>query len=763
MPIGDGKARDEVKGINQEIGFILDAITSIGDKLVTSFETAVDSAGDLGGAVDVVGKTVQRGLVADLKSAVKSTENLINLSAKLTRGTLTQKDIAKEQERIAFNRAKLDAKRQTFGNRLTKKQQELLALEEAELDAQEKTLNNIEEENNKLQQQKGIFQLLQENSAGLANKIDKSGQLAKILSGNVGLLFTPLRLAELAIIGIVEAFREADKQTIELANSLGFSYNEAATLRGELQNAANLSGDLTITGKGLAKALMASNKELGVFNTTIDDNLVLFEKLHKTAGLTYEELSGIKSIADATGGDLELQTKELLGQARLTADKFGVALNEAEVMKEIKDVSKATTVSLGMSTAELANAVSTAKALGFQLSEIEGIAGNLLDFESSITKELEAELLLGRDLNLEKARQFALDNNLAGVAEEIAKNVGTAADFAKMNRLEQDAIAAAAGTNREELAKSLFIREQIGNLTGEEYELRKQQIEKLEAQGLSQEQIKKKLGEQSLADLKAQNGIQEQLNKTTEKLKETFASIAIPLMQIIEPILKILTPAIAGLAILLSPLTEGFSFIATSVSSLIGLFQGTNTELSIMQGIVGGIVVAYGSYLALSKGIMVIQGITKGIQAARLGLQAKSNLLESKGLVKTVGTAIFNAVASFNKIPPPVGFALGLTAAAGIASMAAKYLTANDFAQKGGYGKRMMFSPEGTIAFNDNDDILAGTNLFNQRSAPAVSKSNEEAKETNRLLKSILQKQGTVKMDSTQVGTSFTVNSYQLQ
>ena len=29
-----------------------------------------------------------------------------------------------------------------------------------------------------------------------------------------------------------------------------------------------------------------------------------------------------------------------------------------------------------------------------------------------------------------------------------------------------------------------------------------------------------------------------------------------------------------------------------------------------------------------------------------------------------------------------------------------------------GYGKRTLFSPEGTIALNNNDTIIAGTNLF---------------------------------------------------
>jgi hypothetical protein len=41
---------------------------------------------------------------------------------------------------------------------------------------------------------------------------------------------------------------------------------------------------------------------------------------------------------------------------------------------------------------------------------------------------------------------------LLHVAEEIAKNVGSAADFAKMNRIQQDAIAKSVGMTREELA-----------------------------------------------------------------------------------------------------------------------------------------------------------------------------------------------------------------------------------------------------------------------------------------------------------------------
>ena len=775
MAIGDGKAKAEVKGINEEIGFILDAITSIGDKLVASFEDAVDGAGDLGNAVDVVGKTVQRGLVADLKSAVKSTENLINLSAKLARGTLKQSDIAKEQERIAFNRAKIEAKRQIFGNKLTKQQQALLAAEEEEINAQEAVLKKIEAKNNALQKQKGLFQIIKENSSDIANKIDDTGQLAKILNGQIGLLFTPLRLAEMAIIGVFTAFKSADEQAGELAKSLNLSYGEAVELQAEMQSVANLSGNMTITGKGLTKALMAQNEALGISTTVITDNLITFQKLHKTAGLTYEELEGIKSITDATGGDLEKNTKELLAQSRITATNLGVALNEKDVLKDINNVSKATTVSLGMSTKEIAKAVTTAKALGIELETIEGISDSILNFEESIEKELQAELLTGKNLSLERARQLALENDIAGVAKEIADQVGSAAEFGEMNRIQQQALADAVGMSREELAKSLFVQEQIGNLTGEEFELRKAQIEKLEAQGLSQAQIKEKLGKTSINQLKDQNSLQENLTKATDKLKESFASIAIPLMQIINPIAKLLIPAVGALAILLSPITEGFKVISDSVSGLYGFITGTNDELTVMQGIVGAIVAGYTAYMALTKGIQVIQGITNGIIMARTGMLSVQRGLEASALTRAVGTAIFNVISSFSKIPFGVGVGLGLVAAAGIASMASKYLKANDLFSPGtnssGYGSRTLFGPEGAIALNNKDTVIAGTDLFKKGddvvSSPAGAiqiPDNSEAKRTNRLLTALINRPAPkVQMDSIDVGTVAGMSAFSIQ
>ena len=574
----------------------------------------------------------------------------------------------------------------------------------------------------------------------------------------------PLSIGLFLFKGIFDAVTAVDKQSGELAKNLNISITDAAALSSELSLAANKSGELSITTKGLGEALMAANGELGIFNTTIDDNLILFQKLHKTSGLTYEQLSGIKSITDATGGNLETNTKELLAQARLTGQRFGVALNEKDILKDISQVSKATTLSLGMSAKEIANAVSTAKALGMELSSVEGIADSILNFESSIEKELEAELLLGRDINLEKARQAALNNDLATVAEEIAKQAGSAADFGKMNRLQQEALAGAVGMSREELAKSLFVQEQIGNLTGEEFELRKKQIEELEGKGLSQKQIAAELGKQSLEDLKNQNSVQENLNKSIAKAKELFVTIAAPLMQLVTPIVELLVPAIELISFLLTPISATFKGIADIITAIVDPSKSLGETLANMGPVTAGIAVAL-----TVAGAAVLGSLVPGL--IRAGIAAAAQL---PALISGAIAAVTSASAATLGIGA-IAIAAGIAGVVAAMASAKSSINADDMISPGsnssGYGSRTLFGPEGAIALNNKDTVIAGTNLFPKGndiiSSPAGAiqmPDNSEAKKTNALLEALINKPAPkVQMDSIEVGTVAGMSAFSIQ
>ena len=549
--------------------------------------------------------------------------------------------------------------------------------------------------------------------------VDKLKAGFKGLTAGVGEMMKSF--AGIAIFGkLVQGVLKADKSISAVAQGLNLSGKEAKVISGEITKIKSSSDDVFITYGNLKHALLDINKQLGTSGMINKETLKTFISLNKRAGLTEESLMGMTRLSLATGGNLEDMTGEFLAQAKITSTNQKVILNEKQLFDEISKLSAATTLSLGKNPGQLAKAVATAKSLGFEMSNLESIAGSLLEFESSIEKELEAELMLGKNLNLEKARQAALNNDLATVAEEIAKQAGSAADFAKMNRLQQEALADAVGMSREDLAQTLFVQEQLRGVT-EGRELREKQILDLQNKGLSNEEIKKELAKTSIKDLESQASKQAEMAAATERLNETFMELG-----------KNLTP------------------ILSQISEMVAL-AARNVEM-----IIAG-VAAYKAYQTYQK--------------VSLLLEKRNISLKGKGIGKQIASLAISAADSVAKIPV-VGAVLAVAAGLGAYALGKSLLkkgeseTADDFMSPGagsGYGNRMITAPEGTFALNNKDTIIAGTNLDQDGGGSASSARLEELQaQTNTLLTRLLNKDASIRMDSEELGTAISLNNYEV-
>ncbi len=671
MAIGDGKAKKEAQDINKELGFILDAVSSIGDQLVGSFQDAVDSASDLDSKVDIVGKTMQRGLVADLKQSVKNTESLIDLQSKVTRGVATQKDIAKEQEKIALNRARLEAKRDILGKKLTKRQKTLLAQEEEQLDFQEEALGNIKKQNTEQQKNKSLLSIGNESLKGMVDKLDKSGTLSAILEGKFSEVVTLSRLGELSLFAIGNAILKGSENMAKLAKTTGISKDAAFELQKSLNQSAIDSGNVAFTGEKATKAFVALSKETGLVADFGGQTLETFTMLTTKLGLAEKEASSLTTMARLQGKETEDILSDTVATASSLAKQAGVGINVKGVLEDVANSSNSIKISLGSNPELLAEAAANAALLGTNLEGVDAIASSLLDFEQSIKNELAAEMLLGKDINLEKARQLALNNDLAGLAEEIANQEEITASFASGNRVQQEAAAAALGMSRDALS-DMVMKQQLNALSAEEF--------------------KNTYGEATYEQMQSVSA-QEKLALSAGKMKDSIAQIGLAF-----------APFLDGLA-------KGVGYLAES-----------KTFLAIMGGLMAGL-------------------------AARQAVLATISF----------ATAIPKIFSSFSAIP----FGLGIPGAiAAIAGMAAAVKgassivgTVDDMVAPPGYGDRILSTPAGSLALNNQDTVVAGTNLG----------GGGDMKETNVLLNNILNKQGTVKMNATSVGTAFSVNSRQIQ
>jgi hypothetical protein len=76
---------------------------------------------------------------------------------------------------------------------------------------------------------------------------------------------------------------------------------------------------------------------------------------------------------------------------------------------------------MGKNVEALTQAATQAQALGLSMKQVEQISESMLNFEDSIGKELEAQLLTGGNINLAKAREHALTGDMVGLTNEIQK------------------------------------------------------------------------------------------------------------------------------------------------------------------------------------------------------------------------------------------------------------------------------------------------------------------------------------------------------
>jgi hypothetical protein len=353
------------------------------------------------------------------------------------------------------------------------------------------------------------------------------GNLGKNLSKH---LTDPL----VVLTSFISILKDIDKGAGDFAKSMNITYSDALNVRGEMASIAASSGDVALNSKNLQESLGYINQQLGTNGKLSEKDLITFTKLREQSGLTNEQLFSMQKYTMTTGGTLEDNVATFQATSKILSYQNKVSLNTKQLMVDMGNVSNRTKLSIEGGAAGLAKASVNAKLMGGNLEKVAAIADQLLNFESSIEAELSAELLTGKDITLEKARQAALNNDLATVASEITNQIGSAAEYSKMNRIQQEAMAKAVGMNADQLADVLVEQEAIRAIGGKLSEDEQRAFETAKGRyGL--EQASKMLKAGQLDQLVDQQSAQDRFNQTVEKLKDIFVSLAGPVMQIVSP------------------------------------------------------------------------------------------------------------------------------------------------------------------------------------------------------------------------------------
>tara|TARA_R100000951_G_scaffold19252_3_gene16062 strand:- start:61 stop:2457 length:2397 start_codon:yes stop_codon:yes gene_type:complete len=749
---------DSLEGINQRASIFN---SSLNDAF-TSFKSIVQEIKKSDSGVRATAKSFNA--FSDTARKVRDHQEGISI--------LSVKQIQKEQEKLKSTKANLQSnislleqqKAQikgvrTLGQLSNKERSQIESINEAlqanqdilsgtngEYDEINSALKEQEEKEKKIQKNLGITggvlkgiskipilgDVVDADSAvkAMEESLREGGSQTKALSAGFksmgGSLMSSLGPANLllgAITMMIKTLIGADKAAGDYAKNMNVTYSEALDTRLELAKMANLSGDVALTSEKLMNTSVEVGKALGTNAQLNEADLKTMTKLTNQAGFTADELMNIQKLSLANGKSLESNTKSILGGAKAYARRNKIAVNEKTILKEVNSMSASLKLSLGGSGDAMAKAAVQAKKFGINLAQAESIASSLLDFESSIENELSAELLIGRDLNLEKARGLALNGNAAEAAAEMLKQVGSSVQYGEMNVIQQEAIAKSMGMQREELAKSLIESEALKSIGVESVEAAKEKYDKLR-ETMSAEEAAKALNDEALATQFEQQSVSEQMADSTAKMQEIFIMMT-PALQSIGEILNVIFGVIGTIMAPVQMLFDLFGSIGKSISNLIG---------------------------PLGKVGKVLKGVAS----------------------IAVIYAAYKAYASLATIPV-VGVPLGIAAAAAVTAMGFGALSKIKDGAIDPKGGMIVSGEKGSIQLDSEDSIIAGTDLFGGKKKPknptqpqggGNTSVNVDMTQTNALLQqliSVISAGGDVMLDGQKVGTALNLTAYKTQ
>ncbi len=237
----------------------------------------------------------------------------------------------------------------------------------------------------------------------------------------------------------------------EVGKTFGFLTSQNEQFRGDLIAAGN---EAIMIGKNLSDVLSVTAQLSSEFGITLDEAANLSRTILDTAvatGISNDEATKLFGTFMQIGNLTSKQAEDLIeGTAQLAAQK-GVA--PTAVLRDMASSAEEIASFTKDGGNNIADAAVQARQMGLSLSTTAKIAEGLLDFESSIANEVTASVMIGKQLNFQKARQLALEGDIAGATKNIVSQVGSEAEFNKLNVLQRKSLAKSIGVSVVEMNK----------------------------------------------------------------------------------------------------------------------------------------------------------------------------------------------------------------------------------------------------------------------------------------------------------------------
>lgn len=401
-----------------------------------------------------------------------------------------------------------------------------------------------------------------------------------------------------------KAFRDEtgllNSQTQQMETNINKVFTATASLGASMEDVAKAAADFTNEFGGIEQPAEGTMKSMIVLSKNFGVSTQDAAKLNKT----FQNMGGL---SEAAAQSQVMFTAEL-------AKAAGVAPNK--VMADIAESANDAGGFFRGNTKEMIKQATFARAMGSSLKEVAAVSRQLLNYQDSVTNEMEASAILGTNLNFSQSRYLAAQGDILGAQKSMVEQLRNTVDLENASIYEREALEKATGMQFDQIQNMARIQERFGDLDEERL-------------GAAQSLLKQgkdlsKLTDADLAKETERLAKQQEMQGELESIGNQFSAFGSELLQMFLPIGKVIVGALGGII----PIFKGiFGTIGRAVQGVMDAFSDIGSvfkeifggsEASDFSGVletIGSILggtIAFGINL-MSNGLKMVAAIFKGL------------------------------------------------------------------------------------------------------------------------------------------------------
>ena len=365
--------------------------------------------------------------------------------------------------------------------------------------------------------------------SGMGSMQALSSAAAGLGSTLMGILLSPIGLviALVAAIGAgVMAFMKIEKAAKAFRNETGLLNSQTKQMEGNINDVYSSTVGLGASMEDVAQAAADFTNEFGGIEQPAKSTMQSMVVLSKNFGISTKDAASVnKSFQNMAGLSESAAQSQVMFTAEL-ARASGVAPNK--VMADIAESANDAGGFFRGNTKEMIKTAAYARAMGSSLKEVAAVSRGLLDYQSSVTNEMEASAILGTNLNFSQSRYLAAQGDILGAQKSMVKQLMNTVDLENASIYEREALEKATGMQFDQIQNMARIQERFGDMDGERLAAAQALVASgKDAKDLTEEDLK--------AQIKAME-TQKETQGVMESIGNSFSAIGAKLLQAFLPI-----------------------------------------------------------------------------------------------------------------------------------------------------------------------------------------------------------------------------------